>query len=230
MSKGNGLFTSMFLSLSNGARTSANSFAKLLRLQRKAKNFELHISLSRPVFVRGHQREEIKRCVRQIAQSNSPASFSSFSVFTNDEKTRSFLAVDIGGGFKELKILSGGLTPTLQTLRQKAYYSDPRFHASFAWALLDLPSAAGSQKLSKKDGDFVVLSEAAGTVCDEDIDIVTSVSLSTNFPRIPRFPDSLATTLNDRYKATLYSKSGIFDVRQVNVKIGKEIFSWTLRG
>lgn len=33
---------------------------------------ELHISLSRPIFLRAHQREEFKRAVRTIAKSNKP--------------------------------------------------------------------------------------------------------------------------------------------------------------
>ena len=32
-------------------------------------SMELHISLSRPVYLRSHQREEFKRAVRQIAKS-----------------------------------------------------------------------------------------------------------------------------------------------------------------
>lgn len=33
---------------------------------------ELHISLSRPVYIRSHQREELKQAVRRIAKSRSP--------------------------------------------------------------------------------------------------------------------------------------------------------------
>lgn len=33
--------------------------------------------------------------------------------------------------------MAAALAPILKTLRQKTFYADPRFHASFAWALLD---------------------------------------------------------------------------------------------
>ena len=33
---------------------------------------ELHISLTRPIYIRHHQREELKRAVRSIARSNHP--------------------------------------------------------------------------------------------------------------------------------------------------------------
>lgn len=39
---------------------------------------ELHISLSRPVFLRAYQREEFKRAVRIIAKSNKSSVFASF--------------------------------------------------------------------------------------------------------------------------------------------------------
>ena len=38
----------------------------------KTARWELHISLSRPLFLRAHQREEFKRAVRQLASSIAP--------------------------------------------------------------------------------------------------------------------------------------------------------------
>ncbi|KAK7056623.1 poly(U)-specific 3'-to-5' RNA exonuclease [Paramarasmius palmivorus] len=202
--------------------------------QSPSKHVELHISLSRPIFLRAYQREEFKRCIKQIAHSNAwfRASFSSLSVLTNDEKTRSFLALDIGGGHNELKALSDGLTPTLQMLRQKVYYSDPRYHSSIAWALLNPTSHGTTSQTSALHETNPDLSSGAADpnqTCEEDIDSITSVS-PTSFPKILCIPESLPATLNDRYKTTLSSKTGIFDVRRVGVKIGKEIFSWTLQG
>lgn len=37
-----------------------------------AREHELHISLSRPVYLRSHQREDLKRAVKTIAKSHSP--------------------------------------------------------------------------------------------------------------------------------------------------------------
>ncbi|KIM78488.1 hypothetical protein PILCRDRAFT_98387 [Piloderma croceum F 1598] len=105
---------------------------------------ELHVSLSRPTYLRAHQREELKRAVRALAKSHIPfkASFATFSELTNDEQTRTFLTLEVGAGHNELRSLSEALTPTLHSLRQKEFYTDPRFHASIAWALLDAKSDA----------------------------------------------------------------------------------------
>jgi U6 snRNA phosphodiesterase len=90
------------------------------------------------------------------------ASFATFSELTNDEETRTFLTLEIGAGHNEvtfsnvkfgahfiivdlsfqLRALSEALTPTLHSFRQKEFYTDPRFHASIAWALLDVKSNA----------------------------------------------------------------------------------------
>jgi len=104
-------------------------------------NLELHISLSHPILIRAHQREEVKRAVKRIAHFvslyvRSPicvcntmyfflpfppcslssiscdveadsyfrfdASFATFTEFTNDENTRTFLAMEIGAGHMEV--------------------------------------------------------------------------------------------------------------------------------
>ncbi|KAJ7644305.1 hypothetical protein FB45DRAFT_1021081 [Roridomyces roridus] len=100
---------------------------------------ELHISLSRPIYLRAHQREDLKRAVKQIAEKTLPfvASFAQLTQLANDEGTRTFLALEIGAGYHEFKCLADMLTPTLHAIRQQEFYSTPRFHASIAWALLD---------------------------------------------------------------------------------------------
>ena len=87
---------------------------------------EIHISLSRPLFLRVHQKDEVKRVVKRIADSTAPyaapifqpypraterhtpssrfsSSFACFTTFANDEKTRSFLSVEIGAGHAEVR-------------------------------------------------------------------------------------------------------------------------------
>lgn len=170
------------------------------------KHLDLHISLSRPIFLRAHQRDDLKRVVRSLAEKSSSfkVTFTTFSVLTNDEKTRTFLALDVGSGHHELKLLSDGLAPFISTLRQKEYYADPRFHASIAWALMS--SAAESSKLADD-------------------------SSSSTYQSILQIPASLTTTLNKRYAPTLSSKScSAFDVQDVCLKIGKDVFSWRVQG
>ncbi|KAG7088399.1 hypothetical protein E1B28_012397 [Marasmius oreades] len=197
---------------------------------------ELHISLSRPIFVRAYQREEIRRCVKRLAQSNLPfkVSFSSFSVLTNDERTRTFLALDVGGGFPELKSLAQGLTPTLETLRQKVYYAEPQFHASIAWALLSTPTLGQILESSITETptpqDVCTLRANSASTLDEGLDLVM-MSTAMDFQRIPGLPESLITTLNDEYATLLCSnRVSAFDVRRLNATIGKEVFSWQFEG
>ncbi|KAF4581532.1 poly(U)-specific 3'-to-5' RNA exonuclease [Pleurotus pulmonarius] len=169
----------------------------------------LHISLSRPVYLRAYQRDEFKRAVKQLATKFSPfdASFATFSELTNDEKTRTFLAIEIGGGHNELKGLSEGLTPILTPLRQKAYYAEARFHASFAWALLQ------SMQQVKPPGNGV----------DTEFP-------SADFHAIPEFPTDLVPELNKAYKSRLSSTSiSTFTVENIHVKIGREESTWRLR-
>ncbi|CAG8436543.1 6211_t:CDS:2 [Ambispora gerdemannii] len=60
----------------------------------------LHISLSRPIFLKYHQIKSFWEKIRNAIEH-----------FVNDEKTRSFLALEVGKGYNEI----------------------PRFHASILW-------------------------------------------------------------------------------------------------
>jgi U6 snRNA phosphodiesterase len=89
---------------------------------------ELHVSLSRPTYLRAHQRDELKRAVKTLAKNHPPyvfihsffshqfrstcvgnifrhrfkSSFATFSELTNDERTRTFLTLEIGAGHHEV--------------------------------------------------------------------------------------------------------------------------------
>jgi len=178
----------------------------LLTKPSASRKLELHISLSRPIYLRHYQREDVKRAVKQAAQSQKPfiASFASFATFDNDERTRTFLGVEVGAGHVELKSLSDALTPTLLLLHQQAFYSDPRFHASFAWALLDQPPPPPSISLPPLQ--------------------------TTDYPTITAFPSTLLPELTREYGPRLATKLGVLEFGEVRVKIGKDVFGWPLAG
>ncbi|KZT36634.1 hypothetical protein SISSUDRAFT_931230 [Sistotremastrum suecicum HHB10207 ss-3] len=98
---------------------------------------QLHVSLSRLLLLSASQRDDLKMTLRAIALAFQcfRASFSSFSVLTNDEKTRHFLAMDVGAGHNEFQDLVIALRPGLRAIHQKDFYTEPKFHASFAWTL-----------------------------------------------------------------------------------------------
>ncbi|EMD39704.1 hypothetical protein CERSUDRAFT_45798 [Gelatoporia subvermispora B] len=181
---------------------------------------ELHISLTRPVYLRAHQRDELKTAVRAIARAHSAftASFAAFAELTNDERTRTFLAVEAGAGHAELKALSDALVPTLRLLRQKEFYSAPRFHASIAWALLDRATPGVDLPPSSSATDTLVLNSPPPD------------DATARFPTIPHFPETLVQDLNKQFGGRLVSRqTGAFQIDEVCVRIGKEVTAFKLR-
>jgi len=118
------------------------------------------------------------------------------------------------------------LTPTLQAIRQKEFYTNPRFHASIGWALLDRQA----HNASPQGETQIALSKSTPTPSTEAS--LSSGPLSrADFPIIPHLPYDLVSMLNDRHSAKLSSpKTGTFDVNEISVKIGKEICTWRLSG
>jgi hypothetical protein len=121
------------------------------------------------------------------------------------------------------------LTPTLQAIRQKEFYSNPRFHASFAWALLDRHASKAS---SREDfGDEKSTSSESTRTPSPGARLSPEPVPEADFPTISQLPPDLVSTLNARHSAKLSSsKTGTFDVNEITVKIGKEICTWRLSG
>ncbi|TDL23211.1 hypothetical protein BD410DRAFT_787528 [Rickenella mellea] len=178
---------------------------------------ELHISLTRPIYLRAHQREELKRAVKQAAQNHPTfvASFAAFATFVNDERTRAFVGMEVGAGHAELQSLSETLKPLLRLLHQRPFYEDPRFHASFAWALLDRQSPAPKEATPIK-------------TCLPGNNSTGNIQQPPQFPTITSLSPDLLTRLAGRFGRTLATKAGIFEVSEIRVKIGKEIYDWPL--
>ncbi|VDB84825.1 unnamed protein product [Peniophora sp. CBMAI 1063] len=168
--------------------------------------FELHVSLTRPVFLRAHQREEVKIAVKRAAQASNPftLSLASFAQLTNDERTRTFVCLEVGAGHSELKALSDALTPTLRQFRQKSYYDSPHFHASFAWALLEPASIPASTATPT--------TSTASTPTPES---------TPTFARIRDLPDGLLDTLNDEFGRELAAAAACFDVERMKYMVGE---------
>ncbi|OJA21492.1 hypothetical protein AZE42_03281 [Rhizopogon vesiculosus] len=216
---------------------SGNNGGTVVNNSRRAR--ELHLSLSRPIFLRAHQREEFKQAIRLIASRQAPfqASFATFSEFTNDERTRAFLSIEVGAGHHELRNMLSALSPTLQSLHQRDFYSQPRFHVSIAWALLDPDTSVnGNVDAQGQPGTYEGATPAEGT-SDNNFFGSGDNGESSKEPRIerfrsiPRFPSELIPTLHQRFGARVSSEhTGGFNADTVAVKIGKDIFSWPLRG
>ncbi|KAI0764719.1 U6 snRNA phosphodiesterase Usb1 [Fomes fomentarius] len=196
-----------------------------LRVELDNETVELHISLTRPTYLRAHQRQEFRRAVQAVARAKQKfsASFATITELTNDERTRTFLTLEIGAGHDDLKSLSNALGPTLRSLRQKEFYEDARFHVSIAWALLD-----GAQDLppvsTAPESHSTVSHASTGSTSDNS---PPQSSMATTFPTIPSFPASLIPRLQRDFSRELVSV-GSFEADEVHVRIGKEVKKWNL--
>ncbi|KAJ6466381.1 U6 snRNA phosphodiesterase Usb1 [Mycena sanguinolenta] len=188
---------------------------------------ELHISLSRPIYLRAHQREPIKRAIKLIAEKSLPftASFAHISELVNDEGTRIFLVLEIGAGHHELTALTTSLTPTLRAIRQQEFYSSPRFHASIGWTLLG--RRATSPQPSNTNDDQVPISS---TSIRSDSSNSSMTLIPNEYTKITEFPPTSLPTLNEQYGSSLATSTKSFDISEIRIKIGKEVSCWRLNG
>ncbi|KAI0785181.1 hypothetical protein C8Q75DRAFT_776368 [Abortiporus biennis] len=208
-------------------------------------NDEFHVSLTRPIYLRAHQREMLKQAVRNIARTHKSftASFATFSELQNDEKTRTFLTLEVGAGHLEFKRISDALIPTLRSIRQKEFYTEPRFHASIGWALLISSSSPPTKENNPctTPTTRLVGSEENETNPPLSFDTITDteqaeVGIDKNedgqkeiFPAIPKFPDSLIPTLKEEFcEEMLKPIIGTFYADEVCVRIGKDVSRWKL--
>jgi len=169
------------------------------------------------------------------------------SELINDEKTRTFLTFEVGAGhhevslqvfelstnpdaYTQLRSLSEALTPALQAIRQQGYYANPRFHASFAWALLHRPQEP--QELKSVTSDSICTSPATLEGLQlASSDCIAKTPEAGSFPTIACLPPETVKSLNERYGKQLSTpKVGAFSVDSITLKIGKDTNSWRLIG
>jgi len=122
-------------------------------------------------------------------------------------------------------------------MHQRDFYSQPRFHISIAWALLDPHTSVNGDADAQGqhrtyDGAISVEGPSGNNSSSSgDIGNFNKEPHAECFPRIPRFPSELIPTLNLRFGARVSSAhTGGFGADTIAVKIGKDIFSWSLRG
>ncbi|KAI9208009.1 uncharacterized protein BJ171DRAFT_492349 [Polychytrium aggregatum] len=103
----------------------------------------LHISLSRAVYLKVFQIPQFARLLGQSMNRHPrfKVGFNGISHYQNDDKTRSFLALDVGVGKYELGLLTQDVDAALRQFQQPVFYEPPRFHASIGWSLGSEPSA-----------------------------------------------------------------------------------------
>ena len=109
----------------------------------------------------------------------------------------------------------------MHSLRQEEYYEQPRFHASFAWVLLDRLDARDSTSQSPEPLEPLSFTTRNGDPASEN---------SKSFPSIQRLPENIVPALNAELGSQLNGPAGTFDVGEVRIRIGKDGFRWGLSG
>jgi hypothetical protein len=126
-------------------------------------------------------------------------------------------------GSVQLRGMSNALSPTLRSIRQQEYYSDPRFHASIAWALLH---HTGQRPPTFESSNNSLTSAVSFNDLVSEPDTSGSAGFK-EFPTIAGFPPDMVSTLNANYGAKISSPTvGSFVVESTTLKIGKETFTW----
>lgn len=98
---------------------------------------EQHISLSRTIYLKQHELDSFVQFIRSSTE-NLPSfdlSFAKIAQLTNDEKTRSFVTLEVGYGYNELVDCLKQVDQVMRKFNQPVFYDPPRFHTSIAWSL-----------------------------------------------------------------------------------------------
>ncbi|KNZ57960.1 uncharacterized protein VP01_2030g2 [Puccinia sorghi] len=110
--------------------------------------FSLHLSLSRPLFLKTNERDNFINQMKKFISGIKlfEIYFSAFSNLMNDDCTRGFLALEVGNGHSDvsklfyssiLNELLKEIDKVLEMYCQPKYYENPRFHVSIAWCLIN---------------------------------------------------------------------------------------------
>ncbi|CAI9762328.1 unnamed protein product [Fraxinus pennsylvanica] len=102
---------------------------------------EFHVSLGRTIPIRVHQRESMVGMLRQRLHSQRRywIDFNKWEVFVNDDRTRTFLSMEVTtGGLSEIRKQIQAVNEVYRLHNLPEFYKDPRPHISVAWAFGDI--------------------------------------------------------------------------------------------
>ncbi|XP_072169206.1 U6 snRNA phosphodiesterase 1-like [Diadema setosum] len=126
---------------------------------------DLHISLSRTVCLQYHWIEPFTKSLSGLiaATRSFKCHLERVDIYTNDEKTRTFLGLKVGAGHDTLCDLVALSDECLSEFSLPCFYKNPSFHISFCWCVGDVSAkfdAASLRSLQDKllsyDGSLTV--------------------------------------------------------------------------
>ncbi|XP_068722684.1 U6 snRNA phosphodiesterase 1-like isoform X1 [Montipora capricornis] len=143
------------------ASLSAAIFLDVYKLSHK----ELHVSVSRTVPIRHYWIDPIVQQLREGLSSihRFTCALQYPELYTNDEKTRSFLALRIANECQKFQDIVRVVDGIFGQFALPAFYKDPSFHVSVAWFLGDVFSKDANDFQTNLQGVF------EGKVCEKEI-------------------------------------------------------------
>ncbi|XP_072520411.1 U6 snRNA phosphodiesterase 1 isoform X2 [Salminus brasiliensis] len=151
----------VFLELLDGLRVSAAAHGVSLTLAG-----EFHVSVSKTVVLRHHWIQPVVQSLRAgLAPCRSFVCLADkLKVYSNDEKTRTFLGMEISIGCTQLLEIVKRVDATMEEFNLSTFYKDPSFHVSLAWCVGDLTEKLQGACLSElqslvdghEDGPFQI--------------------------------------------------------------------------
>ena len=124
-----------------------------------------HLSISRVVSFRHHWIEPFTQAVKSQMEHNRAffLSLDKLQVYSNDDRTRTFVGLEASVGVKELQKLTYTVDKCFKEYNLPSFYYPPSFHVSLGWCLGDM-RAVIRQKLQKTELKLV-------DILDDDDDI-----------------------------------------------------------
>ncbi|PON60025.1 U6 snRNA phosphodiesterase Usb [Parasponia andersonii] len=117
------------------------------KLEQVALGREFHVSLGRTVPIRVHQIDSVVAMLRQKLQIQRRywIDFSKWEVFLNDDRTRTFLSMEVTTtGLAEITKQIQAVNEVYKLHNLPEFYKDPRPHISVAWAYGDIDNSLKS--------------------------------------------------------------------------------------
>ncbi|KAL0968240.1 hypothetical protein UPYG_G00264210 [Umbra pygmaea] len=100
---------------------------------------EFHLSLSKTVVLKHHWIQPFIRSLRTCLAhvKRFVCSAEKLKVYSNDDRTRTFLAMEVSTGQAQLLQLMKAVDSTMEEFTLDTFYKNPSFHISLAWCVGD---------------------------------------------------------------------------------------------
>lgn len=188
-------------------------------LEEEPDSAELHISLTQPICIRAHEREDFTLQMTSLLQKSPlcdpfALSFAGFvplsSMASSIYPPRIYHTLEAGQGHSELHALATGLNEVLhQRYQGRSYFETPRFHGSFAF---DEFANRERQASPSENGDSPVFD----FVQDVDEEMLQA----------QRIHKELEEVLGEALRT---KTGGAIQIRSICIKVGKRVTRVPLR-